>query len=466
MRWLLLLLSLPLLVLGQIRYIPVYADYASFCSTDSTVYLEIYVSVYQGNLTYLPVKNGIGYEANFSHQVSIIRDGKVVETFQRKYRNATEDTSKVAQYNQFVDIFKAELPYADYSAKIETIDQQSSLRGEYILDIKSIHPTDKIYLSDIEFCSEISRDTTKNTFFKNNLRVVPNPRRVYDILHPLLFYYVELNNLPFEPGMTKGYEFSYTITNTKGDTIKRKAPVQKKIVNNRQAEIGGLNVMALPKDVYFFNITIKDLQTDEISTTRRKFYVFKPTRKKEQAVAANTTLPDIDPIYTDMTHDQLQEEFDMARYIASKKEEHVFDNLENDQAMRKFLTDFWRRKDKEKFLPFGSSRNTYLRYAAYANDNFGYMGKKGWKTDRGRVLMMYGEPDEFERFPNTMNMVPYVIWRYHSLEGGAIFVFADLTGFGEYRLVHSTYRMEIQNPDWQQQIQQGNTREINGFQGF
>ncbi len=461
-----LFILLPVLLWGQIRYLPVYADYASFFSTDTTTYLEIDVSVYQGNLSYLPVKEGVGFEASFSHKITVSKNGEVIRTFQRKYHNTTQDTSVVAQYNQFVDIFKAELPYGDYAVRVETVDNHSSLRGEYVMDIKSIRPQDKIFLSDIEFCSEIARDTTQNTFFKNNCKVIPNPRRTYDILHPLLYYYVELHNLPYNADLERGYKYSYFITNANGDTLKRRKPVLKKVINSNQAEIGGLNVMALPKGVYFFNIIVEDASSGDISTTKRKFFVFKPTGKKKAEAIVSSELPDIDEVFSGMTKEELMEEFDMARYIATKTEEQVFDNLQNENAMRKYLTGFWRRRDKEKYLPFGTSRSTYLRHAAYANEKYGYMGKKGWKTDRGRVLLIYGEPDEYERFPNTMNMVPYVIWRYHSLEGGAIFVFADLSGFGEYRLVHSTHRQEIQNPEWLNQIQQGNTRQIDGFQGF
>ena len=63
------------------------------------------------------------------------------------------------------------------------------------------------------------------------------------------------------------------------------------------------------------------------------------------------------------------------------------------------------------------------------------MSKIGWKTDRGRVLILYGEPNEIERFPNQMDKKPYEIWHYDDVEGGVIFVFADLSGFSFMRRV-------------------------------
>ena len=80
------------------------------------------------------------------------------------------------------------------------------------------------------------------------------------------------------------------------------------------------------------------------------------------------------------------------------------------------------------------------------------MGKEGWKTDRGRVYLIYGGPDEIERFPNEIETRPYEIWHYESVEGGVIFVFADITGFGSYQLVHSTKRGELRDDSWVRRI--------------
>jgi hypothetical protein len=53
-----------------------------------------------------------------------------------------------------------------------------------------------------------------------------------------------------------------------------------------------------------------------------------------------------------------------------------------------------------------------------------------------------------------MDTKPYEIWHYNDLEGGVLFVFADLTGFSEYRLLHSTKRGELQDDSWQQRVSQ------------
>jgi hypothetical protein len=81
------------------------------------------------------------------------------------------------------------------------------------------------------------------------------------------------------------------------------------------------------------------------------------------------------------------------------------------------------------------------------------MGREGWLTDRGRIYLVYAEPDEIERFPNSSGSKPYEIWHYNQIESGVIFVFIDRSGFGDYSLVNSTKRGEIQDDSWQQYLQ-------------
>lgn len=93
-----------------------------------------------------------------------------------------------------------------------------------------------------------------------------------------------------------------------------------------------------------------------------------------------------------------------------------------------------------------------------ANTRYSTTFKQGWRTDRGRVLLLYGRPDEIERNPSSIDTKPYETWFYYSLDGGVKFIFGDVSGFGEYELMHSTHRNEIQDPNWRARI--GSSRDI------
>ncbi len=449
-RFALLFLILPLIAFAQFQFIPISADFASFRSTDTTAYIEVYVSIFQGNLDYKEIEPG-KFVASFTSKLDVFSDIDSIKSITHDYKNTTADTSRVSQYNQFVDIFSFELPYGVYQAKVRMEDHQSGLRGEYILELHTIQPGEKIYFSDIEFCNELKRDDGNTIYNKNKLKVVPNPRRVYDVLQPMLYFYVELHNLPYSAEQENYYDIEYLITTIEGDTMKQRGPATKEIYGPSQVEAGGLNVMSMTKNPYFLTVNAKNLLSGETATTRRRFFVYKPSADDTiQATASKA--PEISEVFAGFSKEELEAEFTIAEYIASREEEKIFKNLENPQAMKKFLTEFWFRRDKQNNLSFGTTRHRYMQLAEYANNNFRSMGRAGWQTDRGRVLLLYGDPDEFERYPSSMNMVPHVIWRYHNLEGGQFFVFADMENFGDYRLIHSSYRKELQNPNWEAQL--------------
>ena len=94
-------------------------------------------------------------------------------------------------------------------------------------------------------------------------------------------------------------------------------------------------------------------------------------------------------------------------------------------------------------------RSEFLRRVALANERYPRFGKEGWRTDRGRVLIVYGEPDQIDRHPSESEGKPYETWQYYQLEGGVEFDFLDRNGFGNYELVNSTKRGEIRDDDWQ-----------------
>jgi hypothetical protein len=75
--------------------------------------------------------------------------------------------------------------------------------------------------------------------------------------------------------------------------------------------------------------------------------------------------------------------------------------------------------------------------------------------NRGRVLLLYGEPEEIERFPSSNEARAYLIWHFFEIEGGVEFVFVDLKNSGDMELVHSTARNELQDPAWQRWLNPG-----------
>ena len=119
------------------------------------------------------------------------------------------------------------------------------------------------------------------------------------------------------------------------------------------------------------------------------------------------------------------------QYIVSVDSLDTYEDASPKQ-MKAFFERFWARRDPNPETKGNELMQEYFSRVNYANREFSSFTEDGWLSDRGRILIKFGVPDDIERHPFEVDSYPYVIWRYYSLR--RTFLFVDRTGFGEYRL--------------------------------
>jgi GWxTD domain-containing protein len=136
-------------------------------------------------------------------------------------------------------------------------------------------------------------------------------------------------------------------------------------------------------------------------------------------------------------------------YIITDEERAAFKKLQTDEEREQFIEQFWLRRDPTPDTVENEFKEEHYRRIAYANEHFA-SGIPGWKSDRGRVYIEYGPPDEiedhssggfYERPPEEgggeTSTYPFQQWRYRYIEGigtNIILEFVDPTMSGEFRL--------------------------------
>jgi GWxTD domain-containing protein len=139
-------------------------------------------------------------------------------------------------------------------------------------------------------------------------------------------------------------------------------------------------------------------------------------------------------------------------YIITDEERRAFKKLATDDEREKFIEEFWRRRDPDPDTDENEFKEEYYERIAYANEHFA-SGIPGWKSDRGRIWIMYGKPDERETHPSggtydrpsyegggSTTTYPFETWFYRYLPGvgsGVEIEFVDPTGSGEYRIARN-----------------------------
>jgi GWxTD domain-containing protein len=139
-------------------------------------------------------------------------------------------------------------------------------------------------------------------------------------------------------------------------------------------------------------------------------------------------------------------------YIITDEERRAFKKLATDDERERFIEEFWRRRDPDPDTEENEFKEEYYERIAYANEHFA-SGIPGWKTDRGRIWIMYGKPDERDTHPmggaydrpsteggGSTTTYPFETWFYRYLPGvgsGIEIEFVDPTGSGEYRIARN-----------------------------
>jgi GWxTD domain-containing protein len=136
-------------------------------------------------------------------------------------------------------------------------------------------------------------------------------------------------------------------------------------------------------------------------------------------------------------------------YIISDEERKAFKQLSNDEERDQFIEAFWQRRDPTPDTEENEFKEEHYRRIEYANEHFA-AGLPGWKTDRGRIYIMYGAADEIDAHPSggtydrpieegggTTSTFPFEDWRYRYLEGIGQEVeieFVDTCMCGDYHM--------------------------------
>jgi GWxTD domain-containing protein len=138
-------------------------------------------------------------------------------------------------------------------------------------------------------------------------------------------------------------------------------------------------------------------------------------------------------------------------YIISKREKDVFKSFTTDEQREEFIKKFWERRDPTPRTPFNEFKEEHYRRVEFTNQKY-FEGTAGWRSDRGRVYIMFGPPDFFETNPGggrgflfgvsgPTAEFPSEVWTYRYIPGLKMrqtridFTFVNYYNSGKYQLV-------------------------------
>lgn len=423
---------------------------AVFRGSEGKSILEIYYAFYQKFLTFTAAGNNL-YSGAAGLEVQILdkASNKTLASNVYKIPSEISDTSASAVKNKIIGQITYEVRPAEYQIILIGSDFNNPAKTDTVKIDYTIpdYSSQTVSMSDIELSSGIQKSSdSKNIFYKNTLEVTPNPGGLYGSNVNNLAYYCEiynLNTLTASPSY-----FNVSISNVNDEVIYKK---ENKISKKSRAivQFGSLMIDSLKSGSYFLTANFIDSASNVSILKKSKFFVF--NKSVEENNDRNTSF--LRSEFSVMTEKEINEVFDKSIYIRSGEDTKKFNSLTTLESKRKFMYEFWNQKSGVVVGKISYDKVSYFKRVNEANRIFLEPYKEGWKTDRGRIYVLYGPPDDIDRHNFDSDTRSYDVWTYNSLEGGAICVFYEKEiNSSLYYLLHSTIRTEIRNNDWQKEV--------------
>lgn len=429
-------------------------DYAQFKYDSTSNYLEVYYSLNQNDLTVINENGKVLVKALMYVQIQNLETDELIVNKNWTFEQSILDSNNESKAKTILGAVGFIIKHGMYKLTINIKDvKNDDLQKDYIeqLQIRSF-TNNNFGISDIELASRIINENANKSsiFYKNTLEVFPNPSMLYTKSSPVLFYYAEV------------YNFNSTRSNNQLELKKKLFSSQNEVLYESSknigsgkesiVDVGAINLQKYPTGTYTLSLTLSDKSAGKVAVSSKKFFMVNPdVVVKNKIKSSSDYLSSEFGVYLDSECDDL---FEKSKIIAVADEIKKYKKLDSLNSKRKFLYRFWKRRDTTPETENNELKLAYFERVKIANSRYRTMNTNGFKTDRGRVFLRYGEPDEIERHPNETNTKPYEVWLYNHIEGGVSFIFGDVTGFNYYELLHSNKRGELQDPNWQRRITQ------------
>lgn len=418
-----------------------YLDTASFRARGGQTYQEFYYQLPLSLLNFTP--NQSGYQDTLIVTITIfdtLQQARIQDEWHAPFQVA--DQNAIA--GQFwPDQFELVMQPGRYRLVMDIKELSSQKKGSAELWFTARDfSASNLQLSDIQFASQIARDSSNAKMTKNNLKVTPNPNRIFGKTLPLLYFYLEIYNLTYPQG-NEHYRVDYAIFDQNDGLVKQFPGITKLIKGPISLEASALPLAGLKEDYYFFKITITDIATGESHFRREQFW--------HKIYRSETTfeIPENNIFHylSAMTEPELKQHFNILKYYMAPSQADLYESLSPEVRLA-FLVNFWQTLDPVPTSPDNEFLDEFQQRLQHANRNYTSGFKAGWRTDRGRIILKFGIPDEITRDEAPGSTRPFQDWFYNT-KGGHHFIFLDENGFGHYRLIFSTEETEFTDPNWQ-----------------
>jgi GWxTD domain-containing protein len=437
-------------------------SWCSFYSPESGPYVESYLEVTGQSCHFTKAASGKFVASIEVTQVFYLGDS--IKAF-NKYNllsPETDDTSRLVF--DFTDQQRVSLANGSYIIELTIRDKNNPTAKPYVLKdkIKVDYYPSIVAISDIELLTEYIVNTNHSKLNKNGFDLYPQVSNFFDKNQNSLKFYAEIYNTSAVLN-SDAYLLSYRVeTHESHQVLDSYSKIYRQTARPVNVVMTDLDITDLNSGNYDLMVEVRN-RNNEVLANRSLFF----QRSHTPVISSDSSFKDIEGTFvvSITNRDSLYEYIKCLWPIASTAENNFAENrlLASDiRQLQQFIYDFWvKRNPTNPALAWFE----YKKQVDIVNNEFSAGNKKGYNTERGRVFLMYGAPNQISKQYNEPASYPYEIWQYYKLKDMADrkFVFySRQIASNDFELLHSDAKGEVININWRVELRR-RTETLNDF---
>ncbi len=375
-------------------------------STDRVGNLLVFTEVAPSDFSY--TRDGENYVAYYHLEVAIIndREEQIAQDVMLDTTIVDEATHAAAYSWNRLYRFEFDVPAGEYKALIRLVDDHTQQSATYQVPVAvSSMYAKAVNVSDLLIAREEVTVVNPN---ETRSAVLPYPRKIYDKEIDRLYYYFEIYNQVDSEAGNMSYVISCVGPDDKEIVLSTGEIAQSA---TRHPLMESFDTANMAGGDYRLRLQLKAPGLPYTIEQEARFSVYQ------------------DP--TDLRFRNYQTVIDEIRLIAPEEEVNALlaaEKVEQQAA----INAFWARRDLTPTTPLNEIKDEYYERIDIARSVFPAPASGGW-TDRAKVYILMGAPDELKQVANQNMSRRYETWFYAELNLNV--VFEDRTGFGHYQLL-------------------------------
>lgn len=430
-----------------------YFYYSKYYAPGVGSYLEFYFTTLGNSVNYIKTPDNT-YQASLDYLILFKQKGKIKKF--RKYSLSSPPVDDSTFTPSFTDVQRIILDTGNYEIVL-TIKDKNNKRDKGLVFSNKInmnHDTSELVFSGIEFVESYTKavHNDSSSTIKSGYRIIPYVSNYFPENMNFLSFYIEIYNSQLLLGDSAKLLVKYYLEdNSDFSSLKNYVYYNRTTAKPVLVLFPQINIENLPSNKYNIVIEVYNQEGDMIGKQKYVFYRNNP----KLDLKLLDTIPKTDltnSFVSSMTIDSLELYIKYLYPISTQKEVMFASNQlksKNLNYLQNYFLSFWLKRNSGN--PKKEWEN-YKKQIKIVNDNYSESKTQGYQTERGRVYLQYGRPDDIVASEFEPSAYPYEIWHYyHTIDSqnNVKFVFYNPNIVGKnYTLLHSTAKGEIYTNNW------------------